>query len=123
MPRGRFGPRTSLFIKEYLLEHGEASITDLYTEIKNKFKDYQIPSIHEVATMFYLLKRLGLIEKTREFKNENNRKESRYVIVKDKQDSSEWGSPYVYVYPNDYKYSYVKSIKTKKPRKKTAHTK
>lgn len=123
MPRGRGAPGTALFIKEYMDKNGEASISDIYKEIKKKYSNYRTPSIHGVATMFYLLKRLGLIEKVREYINENNRREAKYVLNPDKVDSEEWRSPYVYAYPHDYDYIYLKKkvklpIGTKKKRRK-----
>jgi len=118
MPRGRAGPGTASFIKEYMIKNGEASISDIYKAIKEQYKNYRTPSIHGVATMFYLLKRLGLIEKSREYINENNRKEAKYILNREEVDSEKWRSPYVYAYPNDYTYSYIKKIKKAKKRSK-----
>jgi DNA-binding PadR family transcriptional regulator len=54
----------SLFIRDYLMEHGEASPYDIVKAIKENLeeKERRKVSYQNVRNYFYLLRKLGLIE-------------------------------------------------------------
>ena len=109
MPRGQYAARegrsTSQFIKQYLTDHNEAYIWEMWTALKKRFspspetkyKNYQLGSYDSFRRFIWVLKKLRLIELVR--KEEGRFGKSYYALVGGQIKSEAWNNPVGWLYP------------------------
>ena len=103
MPRGGFAARegrsTSQFIKDYLTEHEEAYIWEMWKALveyfspkpETRFKRYQLGSYDSFRRFIWILKKLELIELS--WKEEGRFGKRYYKLVGENRDSIAWENP------------------------------
>jgi len=86
---------TSAFIRDYLMENGEAYIFEIYKALKNRKRevmgDVKLPSYQSFWRYIWVLENLGLIRKTR--KEPTRFGKAYYEIVSERKDSPVWRNP------------------------------
>jgi Cdc6-like AAA superfamily ATPase len=89
------GKRTSLFIREYLKEHKEAYIQQMWNEYrKHCLKNgYKPPSRQSFGNYVWMLRKLGLIEFVREEKGLKKKIRHYYRLNPDKINDEAWNDP------------------------------
>jgi len=100
---------TSLFIRDFLLEQGEAYPYQIYKALRARLKEEGYPkrrgSYQSIRNYFYWLKELGLIEVSRTAPADRAilKDRSYYRIVTSKaNDLALWKSPRGALYPDSY---------------------
>jgi hypothetical protein len=99
MPRGWLAPRTSLTIRDYLLERGEAHPWEVWKYLKEKFKDYEHPPTPQsVAAILNAARKLGLVEVVREEESSKKAYYMRKIYRVVRPDAIEWTDPILALY-------------------------
>ncbi|MDI6884800.1 MAG: hypothetical protein QMD22_00330 [archaeon] len=97
--KGWTTPRTAptgLFIRDYLLDHGEGYAMQIWRALKEKRGSKKVCSYSSfVANYIWILRQLGLIEKVRTEAARNRAYYDRvyYRITPGKEQSQEWNAP------------------------------
>jgi hypothetical protein len=107
---------TSLFIREYLLEHGIACPYEVFKALKERLAEEGYPkrgmtwgSYQNIRNYFYWFSKLGLIEPVAESPSEKpHLKNRRYYRVTEKglrtpPESPEWRNPIRALYPESWR--------------------
>ena len=107
MPRGWLAPRTGIAVRNYLLNHPESSIYEVWKALKKHFESlgYRPPTYTGMIGLFGVLKRLGLIKCVG--KEPSKRKEyfykAKFIVVPEKTNAWEWENPLLAYYnPNKF---------------------
>ena len=111
MPRGWLVPpeyRTSIMIRNILLNRGQASPYEVWQTIKRRCEEagYRPPTYLSIATAFWILRKLGLIELTKRAPSSKRGwlKRSLFRIVPGKENAREWENPRLALYdPEKFK--------------------
>jgi len=102
LPFGR-AISTSLWIRDHLMEVEEDYMWRMYKLFSKDMEEfgYRVPRYNTFYKYFYVLKRLGLIRKTREERGLYPKAKKRvyYEIVPGTEAREEWLSPQKYVFP------------------------
>jgi len=92
-----FTTPTSLFIRDYLLKHGEGYVQEIWRELKKARGGLHVGSYENFKTNYiYVLKKLGLIEEVRREPVPGQPKwymRRYYRIVPGKESAEEWVNP------------------------------
>ena len=100
---------SSLFIRDYLLEHGEGYIHEVYRSFREWLKSEgytRFPSYQSFRTYFWRLRNLGLIEFVREEPSSNpvlKAPRRYYRIVPGMENDVRWINPFRAIYPETYR--------------------
>jgi len=108
-------PSTSQFIREYLLEHGEAYPYEVFKALREVLRSIGLPargikwgSYQNMRNYFYWLEKLGLIEpvRTEPSSNPNLQNKIYYRLtrkgIETPPDSLEWTNPRRALYPKSW---------------------
>jgi len=86
---------TSAFIRDYLVENGEAYVFEIYRALKSRKRevmgDVKLPSYQSFWRYIWVLENLGLIRKTR--KEPTRFGKAFYRIVPGQEDNPVWRNP------------------------------
>jgi DNA-binding PadR family transcriptional regulator len=99
---------SSMFIRDYLLSHGEGYIHEIYRAFREwlKAENYvKLPSYQSFRTYFWRLRRLGLIEFVRDEPSGNpflKAPRKYYRIVPGKENDEGWINPFRSIYLETY---------------------
>jgi len=111
MPRGWLGLRTSLLIREYLLEVGEAHPWEVWKAIckkveqiaQQKGKKYRLPTPQSVASILRVCEKLGLVKLVRVEASSKKAYYKRKIYKIVKSVAWEWEDPITaYYYPDRF---------------------
>lgn len=101
-------PSTSLFIRDFLIEHREANPYEIYSELSKVQEQEGISKrknlYQNIRNYFYWLRKLGLIHPTRTEPSRNPAFKDKqfYEIVKRKSRSKHWINPRKALYTESY---------------------
>jgi len=99
------------FIRDYLLEHGEAYPYEIYKALQAE-KEKPKGSYQNIRNYFFWLQELGLIRFVREEPSRNPKFKPKryYALVKEKIDDLAWRNPRRHLYRDSYEKWHKKKI-------------
>jgi len=103
MTRGHFGISTSEWIRGEIIKRNRVRPYDLWLQYKNQIGEGKhVGSTQTWSTMWYLLRKLGLVRLAYTEKSSSNKIYHYHEIVPGMENDEAWQSPYHYAYPHLY---------------------